>query len=50
VQRHFAKVIQDIENGLPEVKDEEMKMEDEFVEPSEWLCPVCKNLMAKATL
>jgi rubrerythrin len=44
-------LIQDIENGLPEIQDEEMKGEDdEFVEPTEWLCPSCKNLMSKTTL
>ena len=42
VERHFAKVIQDIENGLPEVKDEETK-EDEYsmLLKEDWTCPTC---------
>ena len=42
VETHFRRVIQDIENGLPAVKDEELK-EDEYaiLMKQDWTCPTC---------
>ena len=42
VEKHFSTVLKDIENGLPDVKDEENK-EDEYsmLLKEDWTCPTC---------
>lgn len=50
VETHFRRVIKDIENGLPAVKDEECKEDEyEILLRSDWTCPTCQNLMKAAT-
>lgn len=48
VERHFSKVINQIEAGLPEVHDEESSDNqeeiDRFNSATTWTCPTCTNI------
>jgi hypothetical protein len=47
VERHFSKVINQIEAGLPDVTDEEEKTDEEvdrFNSAATWTCPTCTNI------
>lgn len=47
VERHFSKVINQIEAGLPDVTDEEEKTEDDvdkYNAATTWTCPTCTNI------
>ena len=44
VERHFSKVINQIEAGLPEVVNDDKNMEDiDMIEAATWTCPTCTN-------
>lgn len=49
VERHFSKVINQIEAGLPEVPEEETKEDDDLnsFKESTWTCPTCTNVNGK---
>ena len=48
VENHFSKVIGQIEAGLPEVIEDEVKAEVFAVtEEKFWTCPMCQNQMGK---
>ena len=47
VERHFSKVINQIEAGLPDVEDEENMGDIDIVEGDTWTCPTCTNTNAK---
>ena len=47
VERHFSKVINQIEAGLPDVPDEEEKVDDDvdrYNSATTWTCPTCTNI------
>ena len=47
MERHFSKVINQIEAGLPDVDDEECKEDDEtdrYHSATTWTCPTCTNI------
>ena len=48
VERHFSKVINQIEAGLPEVEQDEDNCEDvDMVQTDTWTCPTCTNINNK---
>jgi len=47
VETHFSKVINQIEAGLPDIQDEDDKLDKEmdiFDKAPTWTCPTCTNL------
>lgn len=51
VEKHFSRVINQIEAGLPEVQEDDVAdsmMEN--LEGIQWTCPTCTNLNANNTL
>jgi hypothetical protein len=51
VERHFSKVINQIEAGLPEVANEEKNDEDvDMMEATSWTCPTCTNTNAREAM